>query len=90
MQLGIYYARVSPTTFCIDPFYTKQGNIWDVRYLANGALVKDEAAFGNVRLIRVGGKLKIDDGVTGSGSGSGSGSSGGVAIKMKIKDSGGV
>ena len=52
--------------------------------------MKDEAAFGNVRLIRVGGKLKIDDGVTGSGSGSGSGSSGGVAIKMKIKDSGGV
>ena len=55
--------------------FTKQGNIWDVRVLANGAIVKDKALMGKIRLINVGGELKIDATISGTGNASGSGSS---------------
>ena len=40
---------------------TNQGNIWDVRVLANGALVNARALKGKIRLVNINGELRIGE-----------------------------
>lgn len=40
---------------------TNQGNIWDVRVLANGALVNARALNGKIRLVNINGELRIGE-----------------------------